>query len=818
MSRRHSVVSCLKVLCLVSITFLSLNLISCAGTTSATNASSGPLAVTNGALAIVTKSLANATSGTAYSATLVSTGGLSPITWQLTAGQLPSGLSLSPGGNISGIPAAVGQYTFTARAADSSSPPSSVTTSLNVAVDPSALALSVPLMPPAVQGVTYNSGNNTGNGGAVVNISGGSAPYKCTVASGALPSGMSMSEVTPSYAAGLCIALGIPTAAGDFTFTVQVADGASDLATQSVTLVVKSSNLPTISAVTAASVSSTSEMITWTTNVAASSRVCYSNGTYDVDTCTPEQDPGGVTSHSVTLTGLRSSYNFQYFVVSRGISGGAPQDYLTNTDAGSGCCRDTFSTAAPSAGTLDFSIQPSGPHNVIQGYPLIVGIYYWPTVGASPTPSIRFIVGGIPANSKVHWPDQQDNGFGQGSVSTTNTPDDTLTMYGMGGSNEVEFEIQANQGGITPLGNYTLTITATTSTSVTHAATWPLTVKSTSFQFGNPASYPAIPYLSLWQSNMTTYGDGNYRNGLQANGSACSYAYDQCIHYYDGQSVYYQIGTYAANRTYWDVGAANSRSLYHQYIAATSGNVPGYWVFPHGLYFDCVYNSNITSCSDLHALTNAKTALLADINAFFEVVNSRETCYALGAKRLDYNAGGSSTLAQVQQLATHCIGHADRAANGLLTVGGLTTGYEQAFMDGLMAQALIEYYMDPKTGNQSDARVPDAVKALADHLWSSLWVPWAGANGHFLYNLLQYEGGIPVEYGGNDWQALNSLIAPMYAWLYRYTGQQQYQLEGDAIWASGVNDPPGSGIGWSGKNFSQQYRWTFDYVSWRQGH
>ncbi|PYU24123.1 MAG: hypothetical protein DMG32_14575 [Acidobacteria bacterium] len=209
---------------------------------------------------------------------------------------------------------------------------------------------------------------------------------------------------------------------------------------------------------------------------------------------------------------------------------------------------------------------------------------------------------------------------------------------------------------------------------------------------------------------------------------------------------------------------------------------------------------------------------MAGINGFFEVVNSREACYALGAKRLDYDAGGgTSTLAQVQQLATHCLGDADRAANGVATVGNLTTGFEQAFMDGLIAQALIEYYMDPKTGNQSDSRVPDAVKALADHLWTNEWLPWAGTNGYFPYNLLQYDAGIPVVTGGADLQALNLLIAPMYAWLYRFTGLQQYQLEGDAIWASGVNDPTSEGISWSGKNFSQQYRWSFDYVKWRNG-
>jgi hypothetical protein len=55
----------------------------------------------------------------------------------------------------------------------------------------------------------------------------------------------------------------------------------------------------------------------------------------------------------------------------------------------------------------------------------------------------------------------------------------------------------------------------------------------------------------------------------------------------------------------------------------------------------------------------------------------------------------------------------------------------------------------------------------------------------------------------------------MYAWLFQYTGDQIYQIEGDRIFNSGVEDNPGNGIGWSGKNFSQQYRWSFDFVKWR---
>jgi hypothetical protein len=71
------------------------------------------------ALQITTSGLASATAGTAYAATLSASGGGS-ITWTLSAGSLPAGVTLGSNGVLSGTPAGAGHYTFTARAADGS--------------------------------------------------------------------------------------------------------------------------------------------------------------------------------------------------------------------------------------------------------------------------------------------------------------------------------------------------------------------------------------------------------------------------------------------------------------------------------------------------------------------------------------------------------------------------------------------------------------------------------------------------------------------------------------------------------------------------
>ena len=61
-------------------------------------------ALTGTAVTIATSSLSNGTVGTAYSQTLVATGGTAPYTWAITSGTLPSGLTLSSSGVIAGTP------------------------------------------------------------------------------------------------------------------------------------------------------------------------------------------------------------------------------------------------------------------------------------------------------------------------------------------------------------------------------------------------------------------------------------------------------------------------------------------------------------------------------------------------------------------------------------------------------------------------------------------------------------------------------------------------------------------------------------------
>jgi hypothetical protein len=86
-------------------------------------------------LAISTSTLDGATPGTSYTQSLSATGGRPPYSWSVTSGALPSGLTLSSSGTISGTPTSAGTFAFTVQVSDSSTPsPETASAALSITV------------------------------------------------------------------------------------------------------------------------------------------------------------------------------------------------------------------------------------------------------------------------------------------------------------------------------------------------------------------------------------------------------------------------------------------------------------------------------------------------------------------------------------------------------------------------------------------------------------------------------------------------------------------------------------------------------------
>jgi hypothetical protein len=173
-----------------------------------------PLSITiNGPppLIISTTTLPGGVEGSAYNATVtVSSGGVSPLTWSISAGGLPAGLSLNAQtALISGIPTAQGTFNLTVQVMDSAIPPQTATQPLSITIGPpGTLTITTTTLP---GGTTNNSYS------APLHATGGVQPFHWSVSLGNLPSGL---KLDPN--SGLIS--GTPIAAGTSAFTVKVTD------------------------------------------------------------------------------------------------------------------------------------------------------------------------------------------------------------------------------------------------------------------------------------------------------------------------------------------------------------------------------------------------------------------------------------------------------------------------------------------------------------------------------------------------------------------------------------------------------------------
>jgi hypothetical protein len=155
-------------------------------------------------LKVSTTSLSNGVVGTAYSATLQSTGGTGAIAWTYT-GSLPAGVTLSGSGAFSGTPTTAGESDFTVTATDSGSPPQVVNQALSVTINP-LLAITTTSLPNGLVNTPYST---------TLEATGGVGTITWSVTSGTLPAGLKLSGATIA---------GTPTAAGASNFTVQATD------------------------------------------------------------------------------------------------------------------------------------------------------------------------------------------------------------------------------------------------------------------------------------------------------------------------------------------------------------------------------------------------------------------------------------------------------------------------------------------------------------------------------------------------------------------------------------------------------------------
>ncbi len=151
--------------------------------------------------------------GTTYNATLTVAGGTLPYTWGTAVG-LPPGLSFTAAGNtgtISGTPTTTGTFPFSITVTDSTLPtPDSGTFTSYITITAIPITFLTTSLPHATEGSTYSK---------TITISGGTSPYTWTIASGILPSGLTLHATS-----GIISGTPDEGTAGTHSFTVEVTD------------------------------------------------------------------------------------------------------------------------------------------------------------------------------------------------------------------------------------------------------------------------------------------------------------------------------------------------------------------------------------------------------------------------------------------------------------------------------------------------------------------------------------------------------------------------------------------------------------------
>ncbi|MFZ3138073.1 MAG: putative Ig domain-containing protein [Thermodesulfovibrionales bacterium] len=165
------------------------------------------------ALSIISPStLTSGTVGQGYTYQIATSGGQAPITFSLVSGALPSGLSMSASGLISGTPSPAGTSTFTVRATDSCAGGAQTSDkSMTITVNPAPCA-ALSITSPS----TLPSGNVGQSYAYQITTSGGQSPVIFRLLSDTHPPGLRMTST------GLIS--GTPTSAGNYTFRVRVTD------------------------------------------------------------------------------------------------------------------------------------------------------------------------------------------------------------------------------------------------------------------------------------------------------------------------------------------------------------------------------------------------------------------------------------------------------------------------------------------------------------------------------------------------------------------------------------------------------------------
>lgn len=264
--------------------------------------------------------------------TLTAGGGTGPHSFAVSAGSLPTGLSLTSSGDLSGTATRSGTFAFTVTATDSAGSTGAQSYTLAIAVP--VIEINPTDLPAATYDVAYNQ---------TLTASGGALPLVFSVTTGSLPYGLTLST------AGVLSGTPIVAENTSFTITATDANGETGSRAYSIDVAPTIPDAPTgISATagdTQASVSFQPPQRTGGTTITS----------YTVTTSPPDVAPVTGPSSPIVINGLTNGQSYTFTVTAENsVGSGSP-----STASNSVTPRATQTIAFPNPGPQTFGTTPA---------------------------------------------------------------------------------------------------------------------------------------------------------------------------------------------------------------------------------------------------------------------------------------------------------------------------------------------------------------------------------------------------------------------------------------------------------------------------
>ena len=462
--------------------------------------------VINAAPSVTTTTLPSWTAGkSGYSQSLASSGGTGTITYAVTTGTLPTGLSLSTAGLLAGTPGAAtaGTYPITVTVTDSLA----ITGNQNLSL---VINSAITISPSSLPAWTVNTAGYS----KTITAANGTGTLTLTQPTGTLPPGITFTAATGVLA-------GTPTSAGTYSFGITATDSTGATTSQSYSLVINA----------ALNLGTTTSLAAWTINKSGYSVTLASTGgtgaaTYAVTTgslptglslstagaITGTPTTAGTASFTVTATDTVGATGTQtYSIVINPVLavGPATLPAWTVNKAYSQALSKTGGTGTASyavtTGTLPAGLALSIA-GALTGTPTAAGtssitITATDSVGATGSTTYSLVINPAVTINDTSLPAWTINKAGYSQTFTRSGGTGTTTSYAVT-TGSLPAGLTLTSAGVlsgtpTAAGTFAITITATDSVAATGSASYSLVI--------NPAVTITNTALQAWTINKAGY-------------------------------------------------------------------------------------------------------------------------------------------------------------------------------------------------------------------------------------------------------------------------------------------------------------------------